>query len=209
MSKHARVISESEFTLLQNHVSTMRFNVRNKLILALSHYAGLRVGEIASVRLGDLVYASPYEPNSDQSKYAVLIQATWIVARLEIPLRKRETKGRHARVVLLNAKMRESIIEYVRSVEWTGDLRAYICVNKYGDQMSNVALAQEVRRWYLETGLVGCSSHSGRRGYVTGLLEKGANIRVVQELVGHRWLTTTQSYAEALPESLRKAVELI
>lgn len=208
MPKHARVICNDEFQLLQNHVAQMRFNTRNKLILALSHYAGMRVGEIASIRLSDIVYSSQYQPNDDHAKYAALIHAQWVVARLEIPLRKRETKGRHARVVLLNAKARESIIEYVRACEYFGDLRIPICVNKYGDQMDNVALAQEIRRWYMACGLVGCSSHSGRRGYITKRLEAGANIRIVQELVGHRWINTTQSYADALPGSLRKVAEM-
>ena len=88
-------------------------------------------------------------------------------------------------------------------------IESTVIVNRFGNSMNNMRLAQEIRRWYLECGLHGCSSHSGRRGFVTTLLDKQVNIRVVQQLVGHRQLSTTQLYADTRDSMLREAVEML
>ena len=68
-------------------------------------------------------------------------------------------------------------------------------------------------RWYRMVGFNGCSSHSGRRTFITGAARKistlGGFLRDVQILAGHAALSTTQRYIETDVEAQRKVVDLI
>ena len=57
--------------------------------------------------------------------------------------------------------------------------------------------------------LDGASSHSGRRGFLTNLAEKGVSVRVMMALAGHANMATTQRYIDLRPGVLRNAVELV
>ena len=77
--------------------------------------------------------------------------------------------------------------------------------------------AQTVQRWfarhYQALGFVGCSSHSGRRTFITRgarkVVEVGGSLRDVQQLAGHATLATTQRYIEGDSDAKRKLVTLI
>ena len=68
-------------------------------------------------------------------------------------------------------------------------------------------------KWYRALGYVGCSSHSGRRTFITNAARKistvGGSLRDVQVLAGHSALSTTQRYIEADAAAQRKIVELV
>ncbi|MBB5716461.1 integrase/recombinase XerD [Sphingomonas aerophila] len=68
-------------------------------------------------------------------------------------------------------------------------------------------------RLYADLGMAGCSSHSGRRTFITRsariLPKTGGSLRDIQELVGHRDLSTTQRYIEGDRDAQRKLVRLI
>jgi len=55
MAKHARVLNADEFSAFVTHISCKRNGARNRLIAYLTHYAGMRVGEVAGLRHSDLV----------------------------------------------------------------------------------------------------------------------------------------------------------
>ena len=67
--------------------------------------------------------------------------------------------------------------------------------------------------WYVDMGLMGCSSHSGRRTFITNAARQittvGGSLRDVQMLAGHSSLAVTQRYIEADSDSQRRVVELI
>ena len=67
--------------------------------------------------------------------------------------------------------------------------------------------------WYTELGFVGCSSHSGRRTFITNAARKistvGGSLRDVQFLAGHSSLQTTQRYIEGDTQAQVKIVDLI
>lgn len=68
-------------------------------------------------------------------------------------------------------------------------------------------------RWYEQQGFVGCSSHSGRRTFITNAARKislvGGSLRDVQMLAGHSSLRITQRYIDGEQEAQRKIVDLI
>jgi integrase/recombinase XerD len=68
-------------------------------------------------------------------------------------------------------------------------------------------------RWYADLGFSGCSSHSGRRTFITNAARKistvGGSLRDIQALAGHSNLSTTQRYIESHAEAQRKVVELV
>lgn len=69
------------------------------------------------------------------------------------------------------------------------------------------------KRWYADLGLLGCSSHSGRRTFITNAAKKistvGGSLRDVQMLAGHSSLAVTQRYIEGDSEARRKVVDLL
>jgi integrase/recombinase XerD len=62
---------------------------------------------------------------------------------------------------------------------------------------------------YKSSGLYGCSSHSGRRTFITKLSSKSVPLKVLMEMVGHRNLQTTQRYIDVTTDMKRAAVELV
>ena len=61
-----------------------------------------------------------------------------------------------------------------------------------------------------QSALVGdCSSHSGRRTFITQLSERGISVRVIQELARHENMTTTQRYIDVSVDKLKNTVETV
>jgi integrase len=79
--------------------------------------------------------------------------------------------------------------------------------------MTRRSIANWFSATYAELGLDGCSSHSGRRTFITRsarmLAKTGGSLHDLQELVGHRDLATTQRYIEGNRDAQRKLIELI
>ena len=71
-----------------------------------------------------------------------------------------------------------------------------------------VAISDKIRRIADRAG-VNIHAHSLRHGYATRLLEKGANIKAVQALLGHSRIATTEAYLSLLPRHLRETVDLL
>ena len=65
------------------------------------------------------------------------------------------------------------------------------------------------QKWYKTLGLIGCSSHSGRRTFITKLATSGVSVRVIAEAVGHSSIATTQRYIDVNDELIGNAVELV
>jgi integrase len=89
----------------------------------------------------------------------------------------------------------------------------FLIESERSDRMSPQAIVNLFWRWYREIGFDGCSSHSGRRTFITNSARKistvGGSLRDVQMLAGHSDLRTTQRYIEPNPEAQKKIVELV
>ena len=160
---------------------------RNTAMLYLSYGCGLRVGEIATLNLGDVIDEDGKVIDS-------------------FDLKGRNTKsGKPRTVYLANKKVREALAEYVAHLRTKGDvyLAGPLFMSYRRDRMSPNTLQQVFAWMYERAGLKGCKSHSGRRYYATKLLNEGTDVRSVQELMGHANINQTGRYADTDPVKLK------
>ena len=124
--------------------------------------------------------------------------------------RRREPKlHRSAKSVPLNKDLRSAL-------QKLHDKRAgspYVITTERARRTSAAAIVNLFAQWYRLTGLKGCSSHSGRRTFITNAARTistvGGSLRDVQMLAGHRALSTTQRYIEADVEAQKRVVDLV
>lgn len=161
---------------------------RNRLMLLMTHWAGMRVGEVAALLIEDI-------RNADGS------------VKQEIRLDVTQTKGKHARVVFVNDRLRKEIHLYLKQVEVQTDGRPLFSTQKRTAFSANT-LCQSMNAIYRRAGIEGATSHSGRRSFITTLASKGIGVRVLASLAGHRSIATTQAYIDVNDEMKRAAVEL-
>ncbi len=188
--KQARVPTEAEFRRLTAVVSQGRYGPRNRMTLMLSYLAGLRVGEIASLRWSDLI--------DGEGK-----------VREQLRLSATVTKGGHARVVFLNARLRREIEQYRSSLPSPPPRKQPVLITQKRAAFSANVLTQLMKGFYVQAGLDGGSSHSGRRWFITRLAHAGISPKAIMMLAGHRHLSTTQRYIDVTDEMMRAAVEIL
>jgi integrase/recombinase XerD len=189
MTKQAKTLNERELQRLLEFVQKTKNAKRNRAILLLTHLAGMRIGEVAAVRVCDVL-------RSDGSM------------RDEINLSAAQTKGNRSRSVLLNERIQAELASYISTLR-VKDTKQALFASQRSEAFSANSLTQVVNGIYKNAGLDGCSSHSGRRGFLTNLAEKGVSVRVMMALAGHANMATTQRYIDLRPGVLRNAVELV
>jgi integrase/recombinase XerD len=196
----AKVLSEKEIRKVLIYISNHKHATRNRAMFVVLNQTGMRVGELAALRLCD-----------------VLTPTGEIVD--EIRLSADQTKGSRGRVVLLNQKAQEEIKNYLMTrfklkdllaVTMTDTSRALFTTQKNPNRgFTASTLAQHFHYMYKGAGIVGAKSHSARRTFITKLSEMGVSVRVLMDLAGHRSLAVTQKYIESNPKLMRSAVELL
>ena len=189
MTKQARTINERELQRLLDFVSKTKSQKRNRAIILLTHLAGMRIGEVAALRIGDVLASDG-------------------TVRKEVTLSATQTKGNRSRTVLLNQRMQAELAAYLQAVRVRDQKQPLFATQRSAGFTAN-SLTQVVNGIYKKAGLDGCSSHSGRRGFLTNLAEKGVSVRVMMALAGHQNMSTTQRYIDLRPGVLRNAVELV
>lgn len=163
---------------------------RNRLAMLLSHYAGLRVGEIAALTWG------------------MLLQPDGRVAS-SFHLLGEHTKTGETRTVHISAKLAREVTAFLSAQSTQPKLDTPVIGSQKGGAFSPNSLCQLFGRIYSEAGLVGASSHSGRRWFITRLAHSSVSPKVIMSLAGHRSLATTQRYIEVNSEMMAAAVQLL
>jgi integrase/recombinase XerD len=186
----ARTLSTRELRRVLDHVAARKHAPRNRLMLLITHWAGMRVGEVAALRVQDVR------------------EATGSV-RPEIRLAAEQTKGQHARVVFVSERLRKEITSYLKTLPNNVDGTAPLFGTQKREAFSANTLCQTLNVIYRRAGLDGASSHSGRRSFITTLASKGVGVRVLASLAGHRSIATTQRYIDVNDDMKRQAVELV
>ena len=196
----AKVLNEKEILKVLLHIASKKHSARNRCMFLMTTNCGMRVGEVAALRICD-----------------VLTSDGQIVD--EIRLKAEQTKGSVGRTVLLSKKMQEELHHYLScrfklkdltAVTYTDTSRALFCSQKNNMRgFSANTLAQHFHYIYKNANVVGASSHSGRRGFITNLANKGVAIHVLKELAGHKSISVTEKYISKNPAVLRASVELL
>lgn len=185
----AKTFTAEEFATVLAYVATRRHALRNRLLILMSFWTGMRVGEIASLSINDVVDV--------RGK-----------VKAEIRLDASQTKGKHTRTVFMPMKLRDELQTYI-------DLRNLhekslpLFMTAGGKAFSANVLTQHFFWLYRKAGIDDASSHSGRRTFITNLASKGIGVRVLAGLAGHRSIAVTQRYIDVNDDMKRNAVELV
>ncbi len=186
----AKTLTATDIEQLLSHINTRKYAARNRSMMLLTHWAGLRIGEVACLRWCDVT-------NSDGQ------------VKDEIRLLPDMTKGRHARTVFVSAKLRAELQAYADQVKCVERSYPFFASQKsIKAGFSANSLSQTFALLYAGAGLEGASSHSGRRTFLTNLANKGTAIHLLKTLAGHRSIQTTATYLYSSPSQLRAVVEL-
>ena len=154
---------------------------RDRALLELVYGGGLRVSEARDVNVQDV--------NLNAREVRVV------------------GKGSKQRIVLIGESARDALGLYVREVRpklanhLSGNA---LFLNRFGSRLSQRSIQEKVRRYASGVGLgSGVHTHTLRHSFATHLLEGGADLRVVQELLGHASPATTQVYTHVTAASAR------
>jgi integrase/recombinase XerC len=170
-----RVLSQDEALALCEQRLELA-SARDVALVELLYGAGLRVSEASELDIGDIDFAGS------------LISV-------------RKGKGGRQRLVPIGssglAALRKMLAE-------RSEVHAAAFLNSRGDRLSARSIRRIVRALGLNAGVAGVYPHALRHSYATHLLDAGADLRGIQELLGHKSLSTTQRYTHVSVESLTK-----
>lgn len=160
--------------------------LRDRVILETLYSTGMRVSELVAMNVGDVAFLSE-------------------------AIRTRG-KGKKERLVPIGRVALAVIDEYVqrRRLAEGKDLKpgTPLLVNRLATRLTARSINRILKKYILQTGLKGkISPHTLRHTFATHLLNRGADLRSVQELLGHEHLTTTQIYTHVTTERMREVYE--
>ena len=175
--------------------SCSRYAERDLTMLQLTHYCGMRVGEVASLLVGDVLDAD--------GKVST-----------EIVLAAHSTKSKRARRIFVPRQMQRQLQQYIHScfpklLPSTQLFSTQLFSTQKQTHFTANTAAQHLQRLYAQAAISGATSHSGRRTWLTELSSKGVGVRVLAEMAGHASIQTTQRYIDVNDEQMRCAAELI
>lgn len=197
LGKQAKTLNRQQIDGVLGYVGSRRQGLRNQVIFLLSVKAGLRAKEIAQLKWSMIIDA--YGELSDQ-----------------ICLTDAASKGKSGRIIPINRDLRGLLLRLYavdRQQPAFDPASSKVVRTERTEQASAQVIVNLFRRWYSELGLIGCSSHSGRRTFITNAAKKisfvGGSLKDVQLLAGHTSLQTTQRYIEGDVIARKKIVDLI
>jgi integrase/recombinase XerC len=161
-------------------------SIRDRAILETLYSTGFRVSELTALNLNDVDFTGE------------VIKACG--------------KGRRERVVPIGSFALQAVKRYI-------DVRAQVpsinekdpdalFLNRFGDRLSSRSIRKIIDKYIKVTGLSEKTSpHTLRHSFATHLLNRGANLRMVQELLGHKHLSTTQIYTHVTTDAMKRAYD--
>jgi integrase/recombinase XerC len=195
LGKQAKILTDKQIRAVLAELQTRRYPLRDRVMFMLSIKAGLRAIEIAGITR------------------SMLTDAEGEIADA-IALENRASKGKGGgRHIPMHPDLKAALVGLRddRGDKARPDMPVIHSERDRG--LSSGAVAVWFYRLYASLGMVGCSSHSGRRSFITRAARKigevGGSLRDVQQLAGHASLSTTARYIEGDAEAQRKIVALI
>lgn len=192
MSHPARVLGGGDVRALLRYVATTRRAHRNRVLVLLSFKAGLRACEIAGL------------------DWSMVLRADGKLDRI-ISVGNAIAKNGSGRRIPMHPDLHDALSRLHH--HGSRPRHGPVIGSERGAHMHPRSIVNWFADVYRELGLDGCSSHSGRRTFITRsarlLGRTGGSLRDVQELAGHRSLSTTERYIEGDRDAQRKLVRLV
>ena len=184
----APVLSPEQFKRTIKYQKSTKYGLRNRVLLMISFYLGLRAKEMCSLIVGDLV-----DRNGDLKE--------------ECSLKKHQTKrSKQRRFYLTNEKLKKVLVEYLETKkdrDGNLDLDQPLIRSQKGGFFNPNTLQQLFHQMYKCVGIE-ASSHSGRRTMATRQADRGVSIRNLQVILGHSSISSTALYISENPKILGK-----
>lgn len=193
--KQAKVLSSRDVQRMLSAVRRNRNPERDRVVVLLSIKAGLRAGEIAGLTWPMVL--------DSRGQISAAIELHNLVAK----------KGSGRRIPIHPAL--HKALRMLRTSELRSGraLSGSVVRSERGDAMRPGSIVNWFAALYADLGLEGCSSHSGRRTFVTRAARlvhrTGGSLRDVQQLAGHKSITMTQSYIDGDSKAQRRLVNLL
>ena len=188
--KQAKILTSTNLRLVLRHVAKTGAAQRNKVMVLLSAKAGLRAGEIANLT------------------WEMILDPTGRIGGL-IELHDQAAKKCGGRSIPVHPDLRAALIKLRNHSDDTGP----VIKSVRGGPINPNSIVNWFGTVYRDLGLEGCSSHSGRRTFITNAARKvhlaGGSIRDVQQLAGHRSINMTQAYIEGDTAAKRRLIAMI
>ncbi len=186
--KQAKILSDQQIKGVLHCLAEGRNASRNKVIFLLTLHS-LRAKEVANLEISMITDA---EGNLSDV----------------ITLQDKASKGRSGRTIFMNEMLRKELAVYLD--ERKDNPSPFVIVTERSQKFSAHAVVVLFARLYKRLGFEGLSSHSGRRTCITRAARKialvGGSLRDVQEMAGHKALSTTQAYIVTDSEAQKKVI---
>jgi len=175
-----KVMTKKEVSQLIKHVEmNTKKNLRDDALIELLYSTGLRVSEVANLKLKDI--------NLKKSEIKIL------------------GKGNKERIVIFNNKSKEKIIRYLKNDKRFISLKTEaLFQNKFKEALTTRSIQRILKKYLNFSGINSkYSTHTLRHTFATHLLEGGADIKVIQQLLGHSSPETTKIYTHVSSSTLK------
>jgi len=191
--KQAKTLNQKQLFLFLKQLELFKNSQRNQLIISLTFYSGLRIGEVTKLKWKDAIDSN-------------------LTVKDEIILSAKDNKSNEVQRLFLNKKLRLEILKYkiFYSQKYKHiNLESPLIISQRNTQFSPNSLCQLINSLYKRCNLPTATTHSGRRSFITNLANKSLNAKVIMSLARHKNLSTTQRYIDVNDEQLKQAIELI
>ena len=185
----AKVLTKDEIKRVMRIADTGNNGLRDRTALSLSMLAGMRIGEIAALKISDI-------RGIDGNAVSV------------IHLSKHQTKGSKSRRVFISDELRKILNQYLTTISQLDDSKAFIRSSRTMGHFSNISLSLRFKAIYAAAG-ISTSSHSGRRTFATRLNAAGIGMATIQQAMGHSSIQTTAGYCWVSDDQLANAVNVM
>lgn len=184
--KLPEVLSIEEIDQLKNAIDMSKFEGhRNRAIIETLYSCGLRVSELINLKISQLYF--------DEGFVRVI------------------GKGNKERLVPISDSVKKEITIYMDLVRVHQDIKVghedFVFLNRRGAQLTRVMIFTIIKNLATEIGLTkNISPHTFRHSFATHLVEGGANLRAIQEMLGHESISTTEIYTHLSDDLLKEAI---
>lgn len=184
-TKYPTALDDKQIQLLlsENKKRTDEMMIRDQAIIEVLYYSGVRASELVNIKMSDVNF---------RSRYIHILG-----------------KGNKERLVPFTTDCLDTLNKYIKELRPTlvarnEQIPVHLFLNSRGEQLTTRGLEFILNSVEDKTGLnLGLHPHLLRHTFATHLLENGANLRVIQELLGHESINATQVYTHVTEQNMR------